>query len=296
MTNRTKAIIGLGSVFVLGGLCGALIFGVVIRDRVHEAQDLRNQGGFIEYFEKRLELTEAQRDSLHDELAHAYEQLAQLRFNASMEYNEVIDSLRVKIYPHLTPEQRELFNMQEQKFRHFMPREQMRGRPGGMHPPPPLGAVAPSPRAPETTAAPRSLATAPPAPVKPPPEAAKPSEQQPAETAVQPDASPEEQMMNKIRDRIQKVRQRLHLTDDQMRQILAIFDDARTRVRQARIDYEAQPIMRQMTVRGIARDAHRKVGALLTPEQRDEMQKVRDELRAKKLGGGPGETGKNGLK
>jgi hypothetical protein len=281
MTNRTKAIIGLGSVFILGGICGALIFGVIIRDRIHEAQNLRNRQGFVEYFEKRLELSEAQRDSLHDELEHAYEKLADLRFSAIREYNEVIDSLRIKIYPQLTPEQRELFNMQEQKFRRFMPREAPRPH-AGMIPPP--GARREPP--------PEALSSAAPPEEEPAPTQLKPQAeaQKPSASAVAPDttdAMRESQWIENANARLEKMKQQLHLTDDQTKQVRQLFADAATQIKQARIDYATQPMLRMMTVRQIARDARRRVGSILTDEQRAILQQNREER--KNGSHGPGE-------
>lgn len=292
MTNRTKAITGLIAVFILGGICGALIFGVVVRDRVKEAQDLRRQEGFITYFERRLDLTEAQRDSLHDELAAAYEQLAELRSSASARYNEVIDTLKSQIYPHLTVEQRELFNTQEMKFRRFMPHEPRgRGKRGRQHMSEevermmqtPVDTTGASSGAGKVTS--KGNVTV----AKPSDAAVSATSDAAADTAV----AEEEGLVKLLRERSEKLKQRMNLTDDQTRQIKSIIDDARARGRQARIDFAGQPFMRRKVGREIIRDAQRKIGSLLTPEQRDEYAKIRDEIRGgKKKRGTEGQAGR----
>lgn len=123
MTTRTKAIGGLTLVFLLGGICGALVLGVVLRDRVRDAQSLRDRDGFVEFFERRLELTEAQRDSLRDELLSTYQQLAELRSSASAEYNRLLDSLHAHIYPQLTGGQRALLTQEEERLRRMVSKE-----------------------------------------------------------------------------------------------------------------------------------------------------------------------------
>jgi len=128
--------------------------------------------------------------------------------------------------------------------------------------------------------------------MKPAPTAAAPSVPPAGDAAAQSDVSPEERMIDMFRDRMQKVRQRLHLTDDQMQQVTAIFNDARTRVQKARADNAGQPFLRKMAVRDIVRGAHQKVSALLTDDQRTELQKMRDEVKAKKFGAVDAEAGK----
>lgn len=123
MTTRTKAIGGLTVVFLLGGICGALVVGLLLRDRARDAQSLRDRDGFVAFFERRLELTEAQRDSLRDELLSTYQQLAELRSSTSAEYNRLLDTLHAHIYPQLTGGQRALLTQEEERLRRMVPKD-----------------------------------------------------------------------------------------------------------------------------------------------------------------------------
>jgi len=115
MTTRTKAILSLSGIFLVGAICGAAVVGLIVRDRVVEMQSMRERDGFIKIFADRLHLTEAQRDSLRDELAQTYEELHALRRAAAAEYGEVFDTLESRIGPKLTPEQRDILHRQEER-------------------------------------------------------------------------------------------------------------------------------------------------------------------------------------
>lgn len=115
MTTRTKAIFGLSAVFLIGLICGGAIVGLVVRDRVRDAQRMKEKEGFSEAFLDRLEVTEAQRDSLRGSLEQAYEEIRALRNAAQEEYQEVLDTLRGRVYPRLTAEQRTRYDQIEER-------------------------------------------------------------------------------------------------------------------------------------------------------------------------------------
>lgn len=115
MTTRTKAIFGLSAVFLIGLICGGAIVGLVVRDRVRDAQRMKEKEGFSEAFLDRLEATEAQRDSLRGSLEEAYEEIRALRSVAQEEYQEVLDTLRKRVYPRLTAEQKVRYNQIEER-------------------------------------------------------------------------------------------------------------------------------------------------------------------------------------
>ena len=117
MTKRTKAILALSGVFVIGAICGALALGVFLRGEVRSAHRLRDRGGFSEYFAEQLELTRAQRDSLQGELDWFYGQFAGLRTAAEGEFHDLIDSLDRRLVAHLSPEQIDRLRRTEQKLR-----------------------------------------------------------------------------------------------------------------------------------------------------------------------------------
>ena len=122
MTKRTKAILSLSGVFLLGALCGALAVGAFVRGEVRSSHRLRDRGGFKEYFADKLELTTAQRDSLQEDLDWFYEQFAGLRTAAAGEYHELLDSLDRRLVSHLSPEQIERLRSAEVRLRRHMPR------------------------------------------------------------------------------------------------------------------------------------------------------------------------------
>lgn len=136
MTTRTKAIFGLSAVFLIGLLCGGAIVGLVVRDRVRDAQRMKEKEGFSEAFLDRLEVTEAQRDSLRGTLEQAYEEIRALRNAAQEEYQEVLDTLRKRVYPRLTSEQRVRYDQIEAR---VLPPEMRPHRKG----PPPISRTTP---------------------------------------------------------------------------------------------------------------------------------------------------------
>ncbi len=127
MTTRTKAILGLSGIFLLGLLCGGLGVGIFVRENVRDRERLRDAEGFREYFADRLSLSESQRDSLTSELQTAYEELADIRAMAESEYDLVFDTLASRINPVLSPDQR--LRLEEQRL-HLLPRDRIskRGR------------------------------------------------------------------------------------------------------------------------------------------------------------------------
>lgn len=152
MTTRTKAIFSLSSVFLIGLICGGAIVGLVIRDRIRDAERMKEKEGFSEAFLDRLDATQAQRDSLRGSLEQAYEEIRALRSAAQEEYQEVLDTLRKRVYPRLTAEQRVRYDRIEER---VLPPELRPHRKG----PPPISRMEPppawqQPTAPATTATP----------------------------------------------------------------------------------------------------------------------------------------------
>jgi hypothetical protein len=43
MTTRTKAILSLSGIFLVGAICGAAVVGLIVRDRVVEMQSMRER-------------------------------------------------------------------------------------------------------------------------------------------------------------------------------------------------------------------------------------------------------------
>ena len=125
MNTRTKAILGLSGVFLIGLLCGALGVGLVVREKVRDRDRLNDAEGFRDFFSERLELSESQRDSLALELEQAYNELDDIREVAEYEYDQVFDTLTSRISPLLDPDQRMLLQKQRSQ---LLPRDEARAR------------------------------------------------------------------------------------------------------------------------------------------------------------------------
>jgi hypothetical protein len=281
MTNRTKAIISLSSVFILGAICGALLFGVIVRDRVRETQRLRHRDGFVEHFARRLDLTEAQRDSLRDELEQAYDSLTSLRQAASERYNAVFDTLQRRIAPQLTDEQRTLFHNQEEKLRRMMPKEPRRRGGPRLHD---------GPRSGFPPADHRELQNKPEKEIAP--EGAKSRPLDESKTRLVPDSgaalndptspnassTPDETILKRFDHYREKMRKRLQLRDEQASEIDRILRDGHRKNAEARKEFAGQPVLRRSTIRENLRATRRQMIEVLDAEQRKEFTKMEEEM------------------
>jgi Spy/CpxP family protein refolding chaperone len=281
MTDRTKAIVTLGGVFLLGAICGALTLGLVVRNRVREAQSLKDREGFEQYFADRLRLTEVQRDSLKDELDRTYEELAGLRRSTADEYHELLDTFAQRISPQLSAEQRDLLRREEQHFRGAIPRERI-------NPPEPERSTS-APRREESTMPRTTSPGKPPVdstpsrkPDRRPMAVATPNDsvasnvpELPPGSNLEPgDAFQPEQLAETYRDR-------LKLTDDQSRQVRQIVRQTHSRIKRAREELKDYPMMLGAAMRRNLREMDSRIVDLLTPEQLPEYRVMRQELKAK---------------
>lgn len=289
MTKRTKAIAGLAGVFLLGGICGALVFGVMMRDRAREARDLRNRDGFLRYFEKRLDLTAAQRDSLQEELEWTYGELARLREETTVQYNALIDTFAVRVMPVLTEEQRVLFRTQEQKFRRFMPKE-LRGPHPPMRGDRPAGPqlMRPEHQDAEQDGLSRSS-------VAPPvhersvqakqEQTASVNSAQPPDTSARPLASSapnDEGAVLRMGRRMRILRARLNLTDKQTIAVQQAFTRMKERCGTIKKDYSDQAALRHQKSCENIQELDREVLEQLDDNQRELWTVIRQEMSDKK--------------
>ncbi len=262
-----------------------------MRDRARETVGLRNREGFIRHFERRLNLSDAQRDSLKDELDGTYRQMAELREETSRRYNALIDTLAIRIMPALTKEQQELFREQESKFRRFLPKEK-RGGPGrdrpeygdwsaagedspGADKPPPYranGRNAPAPLQQKTDEMPardRPLQR----------DRGAPSMLDSAVNADDPAAMP---MLPPLLGRgMQKAAQRLKLTQEQSASIAAIVAKGRARIKEMRVAQEGgaeTKDARRRQVAEVMRAMDAEIVNLLTSAQREEWMRMQKEM------------------
>jgi len=277
MNNRWKAIAGISAIFLLGGMCGALICGLVIREDVRQRQEIRKHEGFLEFFEGKLHLTETQRDSLRDELDTAYNRLAELRIETSTRFREVIDTLIKHVDPHLTPEQRLVLQQQEQKLRRMGPNER-RSRPNGEGFPPPRR------RPGDTGKIGAGVAPSPPDGVRPPEgrlEIERNPEMMPPRDAAgeQKGGSPRDSGDGPkgIFGDMGTLKSRLGLSSDQVTKIEAMVGELRARNKSAREDLSGNPAMRMRTIRMNNQEIRQKIEALLTDQQREELRTLMSE-------------------
>ena len=115
MQTRTKAILGLSTIFLTGLLCGGLGVGLIVREQVRDRDRLKDPDGFREYFSEQLSLSEKQRDSLASELERAYDEINDIRAGVEVEYQEVFDTLTNHINPILNSEQRQLLQRERKR-------------------------------------------------------------------------------------------------------------------------------------------------------------------------------------
>lgn len=282
-TKRTKAILTLGGVFLVGAICGAMAVGTFVRSEVRSAERLRDRGGFQEYFAEQLELTTAQRDSLQGELDWFYRELAGLRAAAAGEAHDLIDSLDRRLAARLLPEQRERLRTAESRLRRQLPA----GRPA------PLSIeaadVAPSagtPAAPRDTmsaaADPTSSAT--PSVETPGSDRAKadgPAADDPAlADTLGPSASaidPGDEMSG-LRDRIAE---RLELSDGQSASIREIIQSTRRQIRRDISPYRGFPRLQLEMAGRRLREMDRSIVDLLDARQRAAYEPIRREVARK---------------
>ena len=87
------------------------------------------------------------------------------------------------------------------------------------------------------------------------------------------------------RDRMEQLAERLNLTADQKTKVQQIFGDTRDQLRAVRLESEPK-------VKEIRRQADTRLQEVLTPEQWQQFQTVRHEMRGRRggRGGGPRET------
>lgn len=87
------------------------------------------------------------------------------------------------------------------------------------------------------------------------------------------------------RDRMEQLAERLNLTADQKTKVQQIFGDTREQLRAVRLESEPK-------VNEIRRQADTRLQEVLTPEQWQQFQTVRHEMRGRRggRGGGPRET------
>jgi len=280
MTTRTKAVLGIVGVFVVGGICGALIFGLVVRERVREARNLREREGFSRFFFDKLQLSDSQNDSLRSVIDSAYRQLEQLRQESSQRYVAVIDTLRSRVYPQLTSEQRLLFEEQEQRMRSMVPPMVRRGGPlaGQRHGPPdpalpvPHGEGRGAPPSSIPQVQPESQATPRKGGLGVPPEALPDTNRFGTED---PWAPQNERRINRL---MQRLNDSLELTDDQRQQIEVILGEQGRRLRELQTS-GVSPDEQRTTYKNLRRQGMGRIMSILTPEQRAELKSMLKSVR-----------------
>lgn len=267
-TKRTKAILSLGGVFLVGALCGALALGAFVRGEVRSSNRLRDRDGFHEYFAEQLELTTAQRDSLQGELDWFYGELAALRTAAAGELHDLLDSLDRRLVARLSPEQVARLRATEMRLRRNLPA----GRPAPLEVSSVEHEEASDPAVgPADTLAPR-LTKEPAAPATPKtPEAASDTTAA-SDTSAAADPS---DAMTGLRDRL---RDRLGLSDEQSRRIREIIVTTRKQIRTDVAARRGLPRMQLETTGRHLRAMDRQIVELLDEKQRAAYEPIRREM------------------
>jgi len=85
-----------------------------------------------------------------------------------------------------------------------------------------------------------------------------------------------------IEARVAKMKEKLSLTDDQVKSITAIFQDQKAKVDAIRADTSLTKEQKREKVKPILEDTKSKVDAVLTPEQKAKADQIRKEHAAKK--------------
>jgi hypothetical protein len=278
MTNRTKAIASLSGVFLLGAFIGALVVGIIVRGEVRERELLKEQAGFEMYIVDRLRLTEAQRDSLKDELERTFAELDELRSTTATEYSALLDTLKQRISPQLNPDQRALLSDMDLNFRRGFPGKRHGGLPprrgGG---PPPVDRPQPysamQPPVPEDSAThlvEPSVSNS-----------AQPKEQKPPVTELGQDPASKPLDTNSAESSgpltglVPSLDKHLAFSSDQRKQVTTIVADTRGRIAEARKQFADDRRMQRMAVRRNLQEMDKRIQGVLTPAQLAKYRKLR---------------------
>lgn len=271
ISRRTQAVLSLAGVFILGAICGALGFGVFVRNEVRRMQQLRDREGFEEFLSDRLALRSSQRDSLRNEIEISYEDFAALRAAVAEEYAELIDSMDRRLAPKLTPEQRLHLRGAEMRMRRGMPMERHR-----MFDSMP---AAPAAKAPGTSAKSPAPKPGSATPLAVPPTVSRTAPR--ADTVRVQDTMPNvpdaaEQVLTPLAARLHT---ELQLTDAQSQRVEGIVRNTRERIRGELADLGGFPRMQIGATMRALRDMDREVFALLNADQQTRYETLRRELR-----------------
>jgi hypothetical protein len=267
-TKRTRAILTLGGVFLVGAICGALALGAFVRGEVRSSQRLRDRGGFHEYFAEQLELTTAQRDSLQGELDWFYGELAGLRTAAAGDLHDLLDSLDRRLATRLSPEQVERLRATETRLRRQLPAARPAAIDDGVESE--LQDEPSTPRLTDTVVRKGSPAT------PSTPKAEVPNTKAKSDTTLADTTSTDpDDVMTGLRDRLQE---RLHLSADQSARIREIITTTRRQIRRDVAESRGFPRM-QMEIAGRRlREMDRLIVELLDDDQRTAYEPIREEM------------------
>jgi hypothetical protein len=286
MTSKTKAILSLSSVFLLGGLCGALALGLFVRGQVREAQQLQNEEGFETYFADKLELSETQLDSLRDELDRAYADLEEFRVVAAQEYRDLLDSFSTRIYPSLSPEQRRLLAVHKQRLGDRLPRPNGRRPRIGIRTPSPMydrnGSASDQKLAdrraeiPSVDSLPKG---SPPSDTSPDADTHPPGELADATDTASPEDTDQFDPGAGFSDpAVSLINESVTLSDEQKQEVQLIFDLARKKIRSQLWDLRGRPHMQRNAVSKTLLRMHRMIFTRLDIEQRKQFNVIRDDM------------------
>ena len=133
MNTKAKSIVILLSTFVLGGLIGGLVVGMVSQQRTEKIGDFRKKGGFIRHMERVIEPKDsAEHEVIHSILEETDARNRKVLENAHREMKASYDSMLVELEPHISDEQMNRLKAEHERMKKRMKRGR-KGPPGFPH-------------------------------------------------------------------------------------------------------------------------------------------------------------------
>ena len=105
---RTRTVLVLIGTLILGMVVGALLTGLIVRERIHHLRQLRTPAGFTQEMMQAIEPTgPAQREALRKALESHVHRMRAIRERYRKELHAEVDSMHAAAEDLLTPKQQE---------------------------------------------------------------------------------------------------------------------------------------------------------------------------------------------
>ena len=137
MTPQVKSILILLGTFIIGGLLGGTVVGMISGNRVEQRKDIRGPGGFVRHMERIIDIKDsAQHAAVHPILEKTNRKHRAIFKAAADDVKQTFDTMLVELEPYLEPDQLERLEKEHQMM-------QKKGQPPG-----PLGGPPPRKKGP----------------------------------------------------------------------------------------------------------------------------------------------------